>query len=132
MHLSFWEPRTVVYFNTGSWMKWWELLDSDSEKNKNPLISIEYWQCALVTSEKFLLLGLTVLEFQAQHCVTNECEENKTGDLHYSTKILRQLVSDSDPNLQRKLGWQCGLGVLLLMIAYLIFNFLLFYFPQSS
>lgn len=47
-------------------------------------------------------------------------------------KILRQLVSNSDPNLQRKLGWQCGLGDLLLMIAYFIFYFLLFYFPQSS
>lgn len=40
-------------------------------------------------------------------------------------------MSASDPKFQRKLGWQFGLGVLLLLpllITYLIFDFLFYYF----
>lgn len=48
-------------------------------------------------------------------------------------------MSASDPKFQRKLGWQFGLGVLLLLpllITYLIFDFLFyfyyFFFPKNS
>lgn len=42
-----------------------------SEKNKDPLVSAEYCHFALTSSEQFLGLDLTVLEFQGQYCVTN-------------------------------------------------------------
>lgn len=56
------------------------------------------------------------------------------SDLHYSIKILGQFMSDSDPDFQRKLGRQFGLRLLslLLLIACLIFEVFILFFPQSS